>query len=96
MSAAGEDAKWKVRGNLSYSGGNQDRKDVGGNLTSVQGNPRQKGSSRGHEQTRGRSCHLLYGCKLYHFPSNPSFSPKMGVKSLPFRMQDFELFRSEF
>lgn len=46
MSAAGEDAKWKVRGNLSYSGGNQDRKDVGGNLTSVQGNPRQKGSSR--------------------------------------------------
>ena len=41
MSAAGEDAKWKVRGNLSYSGGSQDRKDAGGNLTSVQGNPRQ-------------------------------------------------------
>lgn len=40
MSAADEDAKWKVRGNLSYSGGSQDRKDAGGNLTSVQGNPR--------------------------------------------------------
>lgn len=35
MSAVGEDTKWKVRGNLSYSAGSQDRKDAQGAILLV-------------------------------------------------------------
>lgn len=51
-----------------------------GNLTDVQG--KAKAEFLGYEPTRGGSCHLLYGCKLYHFSSGASFFLKMEVRNL--------------